>query len=196
MGDPLQWATPGPGRQYSNHASLTMTLELRREPAIIPSYSLTGDLISFLRCGLQYRYHNGSALPPSRPVQLWFGEFIHGVLESAFRIWKQSLPPFPWPSNPTPYHQAPPAGRVDHDIGMIGDVVEESLRAQGKSPRSGDARRSAYARAEHGVNDLGPYLFPLISVAEERVIGTRDVPAAAGLRTERYELHGVIDVVT
>ncbi len=173
-----------------------MTLELRREPEIVPSYSLTGDLLSFLRCGLQYRYHNGSALPPSRPVQLWFGEFIHGVLEGAFRIWTELNPPFPWPSNQTPYHQAPPAGRVRHDIGEIGDVIEETLRAQGKSPRSTAARNSAYTRAERAVNDLGPYLFPLISVAEERVIGTREVPAAAGLRAKRYELHGVIDVVT
>lgn len=177
-----------------------MTLERRGEPHIIPQYSLTGDLISFLRCGLQYRYHNGSELPPSRPVQLWFGEFIHGVLESAYRIWRTSAPSFPWPSNPTPYREAPLPARPAHDIGVIGDVVEGTLRARGKNPRSADTRNSAYRRAESAINELGPHLFPLVAAAEERVIGTRRVPAprtgAPATRATRYELHGIIDVVT
>jgi hypothetical protein len=178
-----------------------MPLERKREPTIVPSYSLTGDLLSFLRCGLQYRYHNGSALPPSRPVQLWFGEFIHGVMETAYRLWlSSSTPPsFPWPNNPTPYLGTAPAARVPHDIGTIGDVVEETLRAQGKISRSRAARNSAYRRAEAAVNQVAPHLFPLVASAEERVIGTRDVPnsgAAANLRADQYELHGIIDVLT
>ena len=180
-----------------------MPLERRRVPEIIPNYSLTGDLLSFLRCGLQYRYHNGSALPPSRPVQLWFGEFIHGVMEAAYRIWSSSSSPpaFPWPCNPTPYLRSPPAGGAAHDIGTIGQIVEETLRAQGKTPRSNAARDSAYRRAKAAVDEVAPHLFPLIASAEERVIGTRGVPAPgnglpANLRANRYELHGVIDVLT
>jgi len=179
-----------------------MLLERKKEPEIIPSYSLTGDLLSFLRCGLQYRYHNGSALPPSRPVQLWFGEFIHGVMEAAYRIWSSSSPSpaFPWPLNQTQYLVNPPANRAIHDIGMIGDAVEETLRAQGKTPRSRATRNSAYRRAEAAINEIAPHLFPLIASAEERVIGTRDVPRITGantvLRADRYELHGVIDVLT
>lgn len=176
-----------------------MTLERKREPEIIPPYSLTGDLLSFLRCGLQYRYQNGSQLPPSRPVQLWFGDFIHGVMESAYRIWKAAPPPFPWPCNPTIPPNPPDTGRAFHDIGVIGDVVEGTLRAQGKNPRSKDLRSSAYKRAEKAVNELGPHLFPLVDTAEEKIIGTRAVPPAPpGVipRAQRYELHGVIDVVS
>lgn len=180
-----------------------MVLQRRRENQIIPQYSLTGDLLSYLRCGLQYRYHTGSSLPPSRPVQLWFGEFIHGILEGAFRIWRIGAPPppFPWPSTPTAFRGTSPAGRLPYDVGTIGDTVEASLRAQGKNPRSSVARDSAYRRAELAVNEVGPHLFPLIAAAEERVIGTRHIPPPpggfqAGARAELYELHGIIDVVT
>ena len=180
-----------------------MPLERKRPPEIVPNYSLTGDLLSFLRCGLQYRYHNGSSLPPSRPVQLWFGEFIHGVMEAAYRLWSSSTPRpgFPWPCNPTPYLGTPPPGRVAHDVGTIGDTVEDTLRAQGKTSRSKDLRASAYRRAEAAVNEIAPDLFPLVASAEERVIGTRTLPSpgiagATDLRTSRYRLHGVIDVLT
>jgi hypothetical protein len=173
-----------------------MVLEIRRKPEVVPQYSLTGDLLSFMRCGLQYRYHNGSALPPSRPVQLWFGEFIHGVMEAAFRLWKHSKPAFPWPCTPTAYMKPPPAGRASHDLGELGDIVEETLRAQGKTARSAATRDSAYERASAAINDVGPHLFPLIAAAEEKVIGTRVIPGGTALRASRYELHGVIDVLT
>lgn len=179
-----------------------MPLERKRESESIPQYSLTGDLLSFLRCGLQYRYHSGSALPPSRPVQLWFGEFIHGIMESAYRLWRAGqVPALPWPCHPTRWRQAPPP-RLPHDIGTLGDIVESALRAQGKVPRSTAARESAYRRAERAVNELGPHLFPLIASAEQRVTGTRQVPplpaeaAHLPVRARRYELQGVIDVLT
>ncbi len=177
-----------------------MVLTRKHDKEIVPQYSLTGDLLSFLRCGLQYRYHNGSSLPPSRPVQLWFGELIHGIMESAFRIWSASAPAFPWPCNPTPARQQPPPGRLAHDIGTIGDTVEATLRARGKNPRSYDVRDNAYIRANLAVNELGPDLFPLISSAEEKVIGTRSIPPSQPgqppPRSALYELHGIIDVLT
>ncbi|MEM9458052.1 MAG: PD-(D/E)XK nuclease family protein [Myxococcota bacterium] len=170
----------------------------RREAEIIPSYSLTGDLLSYLRCGLQYRYYNGSSLPPSRPVQLWFGEFIHGVMETAYRRWKGSMPAFPWPMSMTEYREKAPPGRVPHDVGTIGDLVESTLRAAGKFARSGRMRNSAYRRAHKAVNEIGPALFPLIESAEEKVIGTRPIVMPAGIhaRSSMYELHGVMDVLS
>jgi hypothetical protein len=120
-----------------------MVLDIRREPETVPKYSLTGDLLSFLRCGLQYRYHSGSELPPSRPVQLWFGEFIHSVMEAAFRIWRDTTPrpPFPWPTNPTPYRGQASTGGQSHDIGVIGDAVESMLRTFGQEPSESVCQR-------------------------------------------------------
>lgn len=177
-----------------------MTLDARHEPTTIPSYSLTGDLLSFLRCGLQYRYQNGSALPPARPVQLWFGEFIHGVMEMAYTLWKERAIPLPWPSTEIEWADRETGkGLPEHDIGEIGRRVEAVLAIQGKIPRNGDARRTAYARATEAINLIGPHLFPLVVFAEEPLGGSRPLPGAgalAGLRAERYGVTGVADVLT
>lgn len=175
-----------------------MELEIKRPDHIVPSYSLTGDLLSYLRCRLQYRYHNGSALPPSRPVQQWFGEFLHGTLELAFRFWKENHNdfPFPWPCTQREW-RSPPPDWLPNDIGRFADIVESSLRQQGKQARSADARNSGFRRVALAINQLGPHLFPVIASAEKKVIGTRAVPASkVMLRCSNYEVHGVIDVLT
>lgn len=178
-----------------------MELEIKRPEHIVPSYSLTGDLLSYLRCRLQYRYQNGSALPPSRPVQLWFGEFLHGTLELCFRHWKEQsdgnqLSSFPWPCTPQVWGQPVPPWATN-DIGRFAHLVENSLRQQGKQARSSETRNSAYRRLEVAVNELGPHLFALIDSAEKKVIGTRPVPpGGVALRCANYEIHGVIDVLT
>lgn len=180
-----------------------MLLARKRPERLVPEYSLTGDLLSFRRCARQYRYQNGSSLPPSRPVQLWYGEFIHGVLENAYRLWESSGGTLTFPLPYTPITNAdpiaePPPGLSPHDVRNLGWPVEQSLLHQNKRARSRAARTSAYRRAEAALNMLGPSLFPLIAQAEERVLGTRSVPGAGeeGFRAERYALHGVIDVLT
>lgn len=175
-----------------------MELEIKRPDHVVPSYSLTGDLLSYLRCPLQYRYHNGSALPPSRPVQQWFGELLHGTLELAFNFWNEHRETylFPWPCTPREWREPEPDWE-DNDIGRFANIVETSLRQQGKQARSADARNSAYHRLKIAINELGPHLFPLIQVTEKKVIGTRPVQAKrVALRCSNYEVHGVIDVLT
>jgi len=158
----------------------------------LPSYSLTGDLLGYLRCGLQYRYSRIGQLPSTRPVQLWFGQFIHGVLEEAFRRFDQSrregktnLPPWPQP-----------------EIDAICDLIAQRLASQGLVPWDRRLEHLGRLRAAAAINDLGSDLFPLIHKAEVRLTGARplpvqNIPPALRFRdVDRYEIVGVVDVVT
>ncbi|MFB3852590.1 MAG: PD-(D/E)XK nuclease family protein [Vicinamibacterales bacterium] len=167
-----------------------MTLSIRPKVYSLPSYSLTGDLLGFLRCGLQYRYTRIGRLPSARPVQLWFGEFIHGVLEEAFRRYrdsaqkgKPSLPPWP------------PA-----ELDDIRKLIKARLGARGLYAWSPDLEQLGDERANAAIQELGPHLFPLIHRAEVRLTGARLLPAIqSSLQfrvADRYEMVGVVDVVT
>jgi hypothetical protein len=149
-------------------------------------------LLGYLRCGLQYRYSRLGALPPSRPVQLWFGQFIHGVLEEAFRRYDESrrggaprLPPLP-----------------DDELQDILALIQRRLAARGLIPWSDDVEELGRARARAAVNELGPELFPLIHQAEVRLTGARmlrldQIPAEFRFReADRYEMVGIVDVIT
>ncbi len=169
-------------------------MQLIRRPSIyaLPSYSLTGDLLGFLRCGLQYRYTRIGNLPSTRPVQLWFGQFIHGVLEESFRR----------------FDTARKAGTIDlppwddAKITEICDLLKARLAAQGIYPYDDTLERLGDERAKRAINELGPELFPLIRRAEVRLTGARPLPIAKILKqylfreADRYEMVGVIDVIS
>lgn len=167
-----------------------MTLSVKQPPYKIPTYSLTGDLLSYLTCGLQYRYHNRGSLPPSTPVQLWFGEFIHGVMEEAYLRWKAGkLRAFPYDWKP--------------DIWDIETTVDRyRLSPKGLTPpsnlfdRNGVEQRIASRRAVSSLNVWGPELFPLIDEAEVRLRGIRELaPPNLQPRADYYEVQGVVDVL-
>jgi CRISPR/Cas system-associated exonuclease Cas4 (RecB family) len=171
---------------------------------MIPEYSLTGDLLSFLTCNLQYRYQNKGTLPPSMPKQLWFGEFIHGVMEEAFLKWKNENIVFDW-------------NWLNH-IRPIEEMIDLRLRARGLYPpldqfcpysrknedksKCGDTNHPhklfASARAEGAINIWGPDLFPLISSTEVLLKGIRDMPNYnKGIsRSNYYGINGIIDVLS
>ena len=162
-----------------------MELSTRKPLYELPPYSLTGDILSFQTCPLQYRYHNLGGLPPSRPVQLWFGQFIHGVLEEAYRGYSadRQKPP-PWPKV---------------QITQITDRICKRLKAQGLLARSNALEELGVLRAERAVNLLGPHLLPLISRVEVRLSGARPIDRSRMPRgwhkyrnLDRYELVGVI----
>jgi CRISPR/Cas system-associated exonuclease Cas4 (RecB family) len=126
------------------------------------------------------------------------------MMEEIYLYWQQYYTPFPWPCNPTPwegFNTSP--NRLDYDLGVLGDRVEARLRACGKTPRNRDARNAAYCRVEAAMKLLVPHLFPLITTVEEKLSSTRSMPtsdinAPRGQkpRGDRYELTGVVDVIS
>jgi len=181
-----------------------MKLSVSRQPQVIPSYSLTGDLLSYLKCGLQYRYHNKGALPPSKPIQLWFGEFIHAVMEEAYLRWRNGQAPrqFPWD--------------WAKDIRPIELEINRRLAARGLcppfrlfcpydgantrcfciNPAQQNHQLIASKRTEAAINTWGPHLFPLIAEAEVSLQGIRPMPSlSAQPRADYYEITGVVDVI-
>ena len=178
-----------------------MKLPSRSKAYMIPEYSLTGDLLSFLTCNLQYRYQNKGTLPPSKPVQRWFGEFIHGVMEEAFIQWSQNKTEFPWDWK--------------NDIRPIEDLIDLRLQARGLYPHDEDLffsstnhevknlnehdhKKLASARAEKAINIWGKHLFPLIDSSELLIKGIRNMPQynENRSRSNYYGINGVVDVLT
>ncbi|MEM0134599.1 MAG: PD-(D/E)XK nuclease family protein [Thermoplasmatales archaeon] len=182
-----------------------MDLRAKEGRYIIPEYSITGDILSFQKCGLQYRYQNKGELPPSKPVQLWFGQFIHGVMEEAYLKWSRgsNVPSFPWDWN--------------SQVRNIEVTVFKRLMAGGlRPPRwifcpydSPNAtpgscpdinhphRLIASERVLASINTWGPHLFPLISEAEIKLKGTRPMPNYNRniSRSNYYGITGIIDVI-
>lgn len=183
-----------------------MTLSIRPQPYIIPEYSLTGDLLAYLTCGLQYRYHNKGSLPPSTPVQLWFGEFIHGVMEEALLKWRSDtrMRRFPWTWDPEVRQIEVDIDRRLKARGMYAPPrlycpFESGSMNQGLCPDVNHPHQLlASLRTEAAINTWGQYLFPLISEIEVRLKGTRPMPNyQRGIsRSNYYGITGIIDVLS
>ena len=179
-----------------------MKLPSRSKPYLIPEYSLTGDLLSFLTCNLQYRYQNKGTLPPSKPVQRWFGEFIHGVLEEAFLDWKYKQTEFPWDwmENIRPIEE-----QIDLRLQVRGlyPYDEDLFFSMSNHPEvdelnEHDHKKLASARAEKAINIWGEHLFPLIDSSELLIKGIRKMPENDEMkpRSKYYGINGVVDVLT
>lgn len=173
-----------------------MKLETKGADLTIPSYSIKEDALPFLNCRLQYRYHRGGSLPYASMERFWFGLFIHGVLELAYRFWKSEADPpaFPWPCSKLGGGDAPKW--ADHDIGKFANTVKESLRRQGVRARNPKDRDWAYDKVEFMVNALGAHLFPLIDKVEHKISATRPMPqSGSNSGRDSYELRGVLDAL-
>jgi hypothetical protein len=172
------------------YAMPTITLPTRPGVYELPSYSLTGDLLGYLRCGLQYRYTGIGKMPNRAPVQLWFGNFIHAVLDEGYRIYDREIK----------------GGKNSAEALMTIDVedviisIEKRLAAQGLVAWEPWLKTIGYTRARVGLTELAAVLFPLIHHSEVRLTGARELkplpPGVMFRNADRYEMVGVIDVVT
>lgn len=169
-------------------------IQTKSKPYVIPEYSLTGDLLSFLTCRLQYRFYNMGKMPLSEPVQLWFGEFIHGVMEQGFLKWKAGELKFPCEFD---------------DVEPISEEVAHHLEARGLHPNlkifsyKKKAKRDltkylANRRAFESIRIWGPDLYPLISKNEIRLKNMREMKNYQPdiNRSQYYTITGVADVIT
>ena len=180
-----------------------MKLPSRSKTYMIPEYSLTGDLLSFLTCNLQYRYQNKGTLPPSKPVQRWFGEFIHGVLEEAYLQWDLNNKSFPWdwktdirPIEDMIDIRLQVSGLYPYDEDLFYSLLNSELELEDLNEH--DHKKLASARAEKAINIWGPHLFPLINSSELLIKGIRKMPNydENKSRSNYYGINGVVDVLT
>lgn len=182
-----------------------MKLPSRSKSYMIPEYSLTGDLLSYITCGLQYRYQNKGALPPSKPVQRWFGEFIHGVLEESYNEWKYGKKEFPWdwkedirPIEDLIDLRLQVRGLYPHDEDLFFSINQPGMNMTIDELNEHDHKKLASARAEKAINIWGKHLFPLIDSAELLIKGVRPMPNydKNTSRSNYYGINGVVDVLT
>jgi len=182
-----------------------MKLPSRSKSYMIHEYSLTGDLLSYITCGLQYRYQNKGALPPSKPVQRWFGEFIHGVLEESYNEWKYGKKEFPWdwkedirPIEDLIDLRLQVRGLYPHDEDLFFSINQPGMNMTIDELNEHDHKKLASARAEKAINIWGKHLFPLIDSAELLIKGVRPMPNydKNTSRSNYYGINGVVDVLT
>jgi hypothetical protein len=180
-----------------------MSLHVREPDKRMPDFSLTGDLLAYLKCPLQYRLYNRGKLPPSVPVQQWFGEFIHGIMEEAYARWRDAN----WPQYPQSFPWT-----WEQQLRDIELSIYQRLMARGLGPPPGllykDLRRAEYESAtpanrgiaslrfDMALNSWGPHLFPLVESAEVQLRGSLPMDEAARYRATRFSVTGIVDVLS
>lgn len=185
-----------------------MPLTYKEPEYIIPTYNLTGDLLAFRKCRLRYRYYNKGSLPPSRPVQLWFGQFIHGVMEEAFNRWKHNPNyrrfPWDWLTQIRELELIINRRLIVEGLPVPSNIFCREMGPTNSRIRCQDTQHPhqllASRRTEKAINTWGPHLFPLISEAEVKLQGIQAMPIPSHhqnmRRSDYFEISGIIDVIS
>ena len=150
----------------------------------MPTYSLTSDLTSFLRCPRQYRMQKRGRLTPINPVQMWSGQFIHGFMESALLLWQNQggLTPISDYLN-------------QETIPQLANDVFNRLKRQGLHPRGPNVVTLALERAFAMIDIFSENLFPYISHSEIKLQSVRKSKLAHFRNLDNYEILGIVDIL-
>jgi len=172
-----------------------VTISSRFRPYDIPKYSLTGDLLSFLKCRMQYRFFNKGSLPPSTPVQMWFGEFIHGVMEEGFLKYRKDKDEgtlkLPWDFKTVQEISMGVAKRLEKK-GLKPYLRLFVMDDDPKKYEQGLANRRAYL----SLFTWATHLFPLIDTNEVKLEDVRPMKDPSVSRSDYYAVTGIADVIT
>lgn len=173
-------------------------ISVRSKSHIIPKYSPT-DIQAFRKCPLQYRFYNIGNLPQSDPVQLWFGEFIHNVMEKSYLIWKDNPDQnkFPWSFEKVQKISI----KVSKEL-LLRNIKPnfknfcwcygENIK---KNCRDNNHHKLANEIAFSAVNKWGKYLFPLMSDNEFKFQYSRKIQVCDTDRSGYYSIVGITDAI-
>lgn len=151
-----------------------LKIENNRDSAIKGKYSVTGDILSFQLCPMQYGFFASRGYLPAHVIQIWFGTVIHQVLDKLHMHYFGLLRPETKGMIPS-----------DNDVERYFNEVEETLRARGIKAINDDLKQTAL-RVLKIFNSLeGPTLYPNI------------IDTECTLQNDQGEfiLHGKVDVL-
>jgi hypothetical protein len=150
----------------------------------MPTYSLTSDLTSFLRCPRQYRMQKRGRLAPINPVQMWSGLFIHGFMESALLLWQNQ-------GRKTPISDYLNQETIPE---LVNDIFNR-LKRQGLLPRGPNVTILALERAFAMIDIFSETLFPYIAHSEIKLQSVRKSKLADFRNLDSYEILGIVDIL-
>lgn len=137
-------------------------------------YSVTGDVLSFLRCARQYGLLGPRGYVPAQSGQLFFGTVIHETLDRAHAHFKGELPGTSVGEMPT-----------DRDIRTYFEAVEQALRHRGIRPMSRQAGEQALEYVTRFNREQGQLLYPRVVDTEHRLQNDEG----------KFVLSGIVDVL-
>lgn len=130
---------------------------------------------------------------------MWFGGFIHGVMEESFLLWQRDPDPayrtFPWS-----YERAYRVQKIVDETRLAPKNIIAPSNQYYEVPddEEPDFEKAEIAnrRAFYAVNWWGPHVFPLVSRPELPLHALREMPPGiANPRARYYEITGVVDVL-